>query len=161
MRTILALLVGASAGALACSGPKPPAGVVYWISVDVERPSTQVTIDGEVVDPGTGPRGHAVSLKTPFDDWKQAVAGAPFVITASDPRGAVIGQTSLTPGTCLMLCAQSGTCSESDLKFEWQSAEVESSGTVVYGCTRCENQHGTQIGGDCAPAPPNPPPPPP
>lgn len=144
----------------ACAGPSPPAGVVYWISVDVERPSTAVTIDGDMVDPGTGPRGHAVSLKTPFDDWKQAIAGAPFVVTAQD-GDTIIGQETLTPGACGFLCANGGGCTLDDVKYEWQAAEVEASGAVVFGCTRCENDSGVAIAGDCAPAPPISPPTPP
>ena len=129
----------------ACTSP--PSGKHVALGIDVEATGVEVTVNGQVVDPGTGDPGHGVGVRDSFDDWSEAF---PYKVTA-ESGGAVIGEITVPPRQCEQLCpGLPGTCSMDDVHIEWTQVVVTAT-SIRQECVRCVGSSGLDVANECPP----------
>ena len=143
MRALVAFVI---AGAVAACTPSTPAGVSVTVTVDVQRPHVQVTLDGAAFDPG-GNTAHAVSAQYGYDTWDQAMVDTHAVSVTEG--GAVLGTVTVPSGRCVAACAAGG-CVADDVKYEWSAVAVDLQGKVGLACLMCQSASGILVT-DCPP----------
>jgi hypothetical protein len=139
-----ALIVILLAGA--CTSP--PAGKHVAVAIDVLASHVEVTVNGELVDPGTAGPEHGVDVRDSVDDWSEDI---PYKVTA-ESGGAVIGELTVPPGQCLILCpgTADAPCAPDDVNTEWTQVVVTAT-SIRQECVRCVGSAGTDVANECPP----------
>jgi hypothetical protein len=148
MRAALVLLI--ASGTTACTGPGNASGAYVDISVDVQRPHVTITLDNDVIDPGTNTTSHAVSQEWHYDDWKQASGVSHTVSFAGGGVGA--GAIVVPGGRCAMECPLNG-CDPAKVVWEWSAVVIDKDGNATLDCLRCLDGNSQALFQSCPPAP--------